>query len=153
MHGGARTELRWLNVAWARCEAPFREERGLLSLALMLSTVEHVIGAIARSVTCEAPKPRSAKTAPPGPALQQNDGRAGEIRSAGEAGPKAAALAPTLSVGNRRKNANSVPDQLPDPVRGSDPSGPALHRNGVPTGVDRIETTTGPNNAAVALHF
>ena len=55
----------------------------------------------------------------------------------------------TLSNRTCHKSVNFVPY----PVRGSDPWGPAPPKNGVPTGAQRSETTTGPIDAAVAPHF
>ena len=54
-YGSVRTELRLLNIILLGRDArwPFRNERVPLSLALMLSTVEHVIGVIARD-SCSA---------------------------------------------------------------------------------------------------
>ena len=133
---------------------PFRDERILLSLALMLFTVEHVIGAITR-LSCSAKGDlRGSRTA-----VRENsafgsgsaaEGRRPEMASQRwRSGPESCGAGATLSNRNRQKSVNSVPY----PVRDSGPSDPAPPRNGVPTGVHRTETTTDLNHAAVAPHF
>ena len=105
MHCGARTELRWLKVAWARCEAavlrrtrpPFAGVNAVCRSTVDISVRLRAIPVL-RSVTCEAPKLRSAKTAPSGPDPQRNGVPTGAHRNAGEAGPKAAALAPHFRI-------------------------------------------------------
>ena len=105
MHCGARTELRWLKVAWARCEAavlrrtrpPFAGVNAVCRSTVDISVRLRAIPVL-RSVTCEAPKLRSAKTAPSGPDPQRNGVPTGAHRNAGEAGPTATALAPHFPI-------------------------------------------------------
>ena len=133
---------------------PFRNERVPLSLALMLSTVEHVIGAIARDSCSAKGDLRGSKTAVresgpfgPGSAAERRAYR--RLSKSWRNEPESCSARATLSILNVDKSVNSVPGH----VTGSDPSSPAPLRNGVPTGVHRNEATAGPNNAATAPHF
>ena len=133
---------------------PFRNEGIPLSLALMLSTVEHVTGAIARDSCSAKGDLRGSKTAVrenspfgPGSAAERRGPKMASQRW--RSGPECCSARATLSIRTCHKSVNSVPC----PVRKSESSGPAPSRNGVPTGVHRSATTTGPKNAAVAPHF
>ena len=133
---------------------PFHNEGIPLLLALMLSTVEHVIGAIARDSCSAKGDLRGSKTAVrenspfgPGSAAERRRPEMASQRWRNELESCNARV--TLSISNVDKSANSVPGH----VTGSDPSSPAPLRNGVPTGLHRNESTAGPIDAAVAPHF
>ena len=133
---------------------PFRDERVPLSLALMLSTVEHAICAIARDSCAAKGDLRGSKTAvressPFGPGSAAERWRPEMASQRWRSGPESCSARATLSISNRLKSVNSVPC----PVRESGPSGPAPMRNGVPTGVHRNAQTTGPIDATIAPHF
>ena len=133
---------------------PFRNEGIPLSLALMLSTVEHVIGAIARDSCSAKGDLRGSKTAvrensPFGPSSAAERRRPEMASQRWRNELESCNARVTLSISNVDKSANSVPYT----VRGSDPQGPAPPRIGVPTGVHRNAQTTGPIDATIAPHF
>ena len=136
---------------------PFRDEGVPLSLSLMLSTVEHVIGAIALESCSAKGDMRGSKTAvrensPFGPGSAAKRRLPEMATQRWRNGPESCSSCATLSNRNVDNSVNSVPG----PILKSNSSGPAPQRKGVPTGAHRSKTTTDvPHSldAAVVPHF